>query len=230
MDYDRDRVVDSYRDMQRAIPGLEAMYLLVRAIMEAALPAGGRLLLVGAGGGRELEALAPTCPQFHFTAVDPSATMLARAKAIAETAKCAGRSDFILGTTTAVADHDLHDGATALLVMHFLADDGSKLAFLRDIRARLKPGAPYLHADVCFDGRQGFEALLPWFVRHAQLQGEMGFEAAMQGVIEQGPSAIAAMPIVGTTRMAELFAQAGFENMQPVFGGLWYSMWAMQAC
>ena len=39
MDYNRDMVVDSYRDIQRAVPGVEALYLLVRTIIQAALPA-----------------------------------------------------------------------------------------------------------------------------------------------------------------------------------------------
>lgn len=99
----------------------------------------------------------------------------------------------------------------------------------REIRARLKSGAPYLHADLCFDGTDVYEACLPWFIQHAQLQGQMGHEAAMQSVIEQGPSAIAAMPIIGGNRMSELFAAAGFERVQPVFRGLWYAMWAMRA-
>lgn len=229
MDYARDQTVTAYRDVQRAVPGIQAMYGLLRAIMEAELADGGRLLLVGAGGGRELEALGPSPRLFTFTAVDPSPAMLALARTFAEAADCAGRTRFLLGETTDVASDDLHDGATALLVMHFLPDDGRKLAFLRDIHARLRPGAPYLHADVCFDSPASLQQYLPWFISHARQQAAQGFQAAMQAVIENGPQAISGMPIVGESRMVELFKAAGFEGVQPVFRGLWYAMWAMRA-
>lgn len=229
MDYDKDVTAGVYRDMQRAVPGIEAMYLLLRAIMEAELPNGGRLLLVGAGGGRELEALAPCTVGYSFTAVDPSPAMLSLARQYAEAAECAGRTRLVLGETRAVPADDLHDGATALLVMHFLPDDGSKLDFLRDIRARLLPGAPYLHADVCFNGSAGFQQYLPWFIGHARLQAGLGHQAAMTGVIDNGPPAIADMPIAGEERLDQLFRAAGFEAVQPVFRGLWYAMWAMRA-
>lgn len=46
------------------------------------------------------------------------------------------------------AEETAFDAATCLLVMHFLPDDGTKLALLKSIAARMKPGAPLILADM----------------------------------------------------------------------------------
>jgi SAM-dependent methyltransferase len=43
------------------------------------------------------------------------------------------------------------DAATCLLTLHFVPDDGAKEQTLREIRRRLKPGAPFVLVDLCID-------------------------------------------------------------------------------
>ena len=82
MNYDEEAPFDiaRYREMQKALPGVDALYRLALAHLETALPQGGRVLIVGAGGGREVEALAGSDVPFLATGVDPSADMLAIAR------------------------------------------------------------------------------------------------------------------------------------------------------
>ena len=55
--------------------------------------------------------------------------------------------------------------------MHFLKDKDEKQDYLASIRKRLRPASPYVHVDVCFDGRADFERLQPVYAAHAMLNG-----------------------------------------------------------
>lgn len=46
-----------YKEMQRAIPGLDAMYRLVHAVIASHSSEAPHVLVVGAGGGREINEL-----------------------------------------------------------------------------------------------------------------------------------------------------------------------------
>lgn len=211
--------LDEYRRMQLAIPGVDGFYRLLGAVAESAVAPEGEVLIVGAGGGRELEALGPA--GFRFTALDPSAQMLEAARPYA--AGFPERAAFVHGTVDDLPPEARYDAATALLVMHFLPDDGAKAAFLSAIRARLKPGALYVHADVCFEDAGAFAAMTPAFLAHARLAGLPEDKAAV------GPEVIATMPVIGEARARELFAEAGFEGATRFYQGLWYRGWHMRA-
>jgi len=228
MNYDDDPpfAVGRYREMQKAFPGADALYRLARAQIETALPQGGSVLIVGAGGGREIEALAASRCGFALTGVDPSADMIALARLHADAAGT-GAAALIQGRAADVAPPPGgFDAATGFLVMHFLTDDDGpdgKAAHLRAIRARLRPGARYLHADIAFDGPDEQAATTPVFLRHAALAGLSDEDAAI------GPKAIADMPIVSLTRTEALFAAAGFGRPRLFFQALWYRAWTAEA-
>lgn len=229
MDYDRDarRFVARYRELQKALPGVEALYRLAQAVIETAAPNGGAVLVVGAGGGREIEALAASDAAFRIHGVDPSAEMLAIARSYADASPNAGAVTLQQGLVADVAPPEAgFDAATSLLVMHFLADDatpGGKAAYLADIRARLRPGAVLLLADVCFDDRDAFEALRPWFARHARLAGLSAEDAGV------APPLIAEMPIIDAARTRALLLGGGFSEPTPLFQALWYRAWVAVA-
>jgi len=95
------------------------------------------ILVVGAGGGLELAAMTKPRPEWRFTRVDPSPAMLDLAhQAVLQ---FADRVDLVAGTVDQ-APSGSFDGATCLLVLHFL-DRRERLRTLKAIRRRLKPGA-----------------------------------------------------------------------------------------
>lgn len=210
--------VGEYRAAQRIVPGIDALYAIMRAIFDATLVDSTRVLIVGAGGGRELETLSASTRGYFFTAVDPSVAMLDLARRYGPL----DRTEFVAGTVDAVAPTERFDAATSLLVMHFLADDGAKADYLASIRRRLCTGAPFLIADVSYEP-QGFERLRAAFLTHGV---EQGFERCrLAGAADM----IAQLPTVGDARACELFAAAEFARVTPVWQSLWYRGWAMHA-
>ncbi|ASM75460.1 demethylrebeccamycin-D-glucose O-methyltransferase (plasmid) [Pseudosulfitobacter pseudonitzschiae] len=217
-DHQIDRIA-MYREMQRAIPGLDGMYRLVSALIASLAGKGARLLIAGAGGGREIAALGANAQAFEITAIDPSGDNLETAKQVAEQVGMSGRITFFRGTASDLPSRPCFDIATSLLVMHHLRDDGTKLAYLTALADRLTPGGTLIHADACLGGTGEFEMLIPAYLAHADLVGANPHATRLE------LEAIPRMPVVPETRMRALFAQAGFGEPREVFRSLWYRCW-----
>lgn len=218
-----------YRRVQAVMPGVDALYRCIRAVCDATLPANADILVVGAGGGREIESLAASPASYRLTGIDPSNAMLDVARSHVAAADAGERVEFVEGLITDLPGEPRFDAATSILVMHFLPDDGSKREFLTEIRKRLKPGAVYLHADVSFADRIEFEALASAMRKHADLVG-------LGDIADGPPTAIAKMAfqqptpsIVSEARTQELFASAGFRLIAPIYRGFWYAGWWLKA-
>ncbi|KAJ8598347.1 hypothetical protein CTAYLR_002995 [Chrysophaeum taylorii] len=199
--------VNRYREMQKMVPGIEALYMLIRSILSTLREA--RVLVVGCGGGRELQALDGL--GHEVVGVDPSERMLDMARPYAKGARLVrGTVDDITGD---------FDAALSILVMHFLDD---KLAYLRAIRQRLRTGALLLLADV-----NGDPAVLEAFI------GPFEFHARDRGVDDDAITAsaevIKSLPIITEEQTIDLFAEAGFRLVSPFFRGLWYAAWWCEA-
>lgn len=123
-------------DTRQKVPGLDQLHLMTTILLaERAKPA-ANILVVGAGGGIELKAMAEAQPSWRFTGVDPSAAMLDIARQT--TARHSARILLRLGTVDQLPATPF-DGATCLLTLHFLTT-AERLHLLKEIRLRLKPG------------------------------------------------------------------------------------------
>ncbi len=213
-----DRVA-MYRELLRSVPGLDTIYRLTEVVVAdhpAAMP---RVLVVGAGGGREIETILAGVPASSITAVDPSADNLALARHVAGNAT---DIRFVEGRVEDLRPYETFDVATSLLVMHHIADNGAKLAYLRAIRARLAAGGLLIHADICHDDPAEFERLVPIYKAHAQHIGVTA--GATQLELQTSPT----LPVVPSYRVHALFEQAGFAAPREVFRSLWYRCWVSE--
>src|SRR5579859_2460839 len=61
---------------RRFVPGLDALHRMTGLLLAESAPADARVLVLGAGGGAELQAMAEAHPRWTFTGVDPAAEML----------------------------------------------------------------------------------------------------------------------------------------------------------
>ncbi|MCK0097733.1 class I SAM-dependent methyltransferase [Yoonia sp. F2084L] len=205
-----------YREIQRAVPGLDTIYRLALSLVADQPSATPRVLIVGAGGGREIETFGTGAPKATITAVDPSAENLAMARRVVGPATSV---QFVEGRVDDLRPDETFDVATSLLVMHHIADDGAKLAYLRAIRARLATGGLLIHADICHNDPEEFERLVPIYKAHARHVGATADATHLE------LQAIPTLPLVTSDRIHALFEQAGFAAPREVFRSLWYRCW-----
>jgi tRNA (cmo5U34)-methyltransferase len=215
----QDRIPASdYRRMQRALPGVETLYHLLRSLADARLQAGNTVLIVGAGGGREIETLLPSPLRLQLIGCDPSPAMLGLAHAYGNE-----RVTLHEGLIDAVPTSTRAALATSLLVMHFLPDDGAKLDYLGAIRARMALGAALMLADATRQNAMEWQALAPLFLAHAELMG------LNRDQMQAGLAVLAGLPLISAERTMELLHHAGFAQVVPLFQGLWYRGWMATA-
>ncbi|QNX07707.1 methyltransferase domain-containing protein [Acinetobacter seifertii] len=147
-DFNSPKVVEGYDvHIRKLIPGYEVIHQQVDAILQAVLPPDAHILIVGCGTGYELEYLLKRHPNWKFTAVDPSLTMLEKAQEQVELLDKSSQVTFVHGETSALALESWFDAALSILVAHFIADD-IKLVFFKDIYALLKEKAVLLTYDL----------------------------------------------------------------------------------
>lgn len=206
--------------IRRVLPGYDTLHALSAVMLETAgTPDVGTVLVAGAGTGTELEVLARRNTGWHLTACDPAAGMMAVAQSRLEEAGLADRVTLHVGVVDSLSARPLFDAATCLLVLHFLPDDGTKLALLRSLAERLKPGAPLVIADMAEDPNSPrFAHLLKGWTRW---QAEAGIDPQE---IEKGLRHIERdIHFVPETRFAALLAEAGFTAPERYFGGLLFT-------
>ena len=147
-DFNSPKVVEGYDEhIRKLIPGYEVIHLQVDAILQSVLKPNAHILIVGCGTGYELEYLLKRHPNWKFTAVDPSLTMLQKAQEQVELLDKSSQVTFIHGDTSALPLEACFDAALSILVAHFVADD-IKPTFFKDIYDRLKEKAVLLTYDL----------------------------------------------------------------------------------
>lgn len=206
---DHARVYDS---QFAALSGIKACIHLLTEACLGGLPDHARILIAGAGTGAEARYLAPRFPGWRFTLVDPSAPMLAIARAHAEAEGFAGRCSF---HAAYVSDTpmDAHDGATSLLVSHFLTDGAQRQGYFADIAARLKPGGRLINVDLSADNQAGsFDAVMGLWLSLMGLAGQTG-ESRANYLKAYGRQFAAHDP----ETVAQMIEAAGFMPAAPVF-------------
>lgn len=213
--------IDEYATLaEQFIPGRRAIFAIVESALLELLPDGKRrILVVGAGGGEEILRLGENNPEWSFVGVDTYEPMVAMArKRLAETS-LGSRSRVETLAIDALVDRDF-DAATCILTAHFVPDDGAKLAFLKDIQARMKSDAPLAIVDgVGVAGDEKTELLRRLWIRHAIRNG------VAPDVAKANAENFEKVAVVSEEREEELLASAGFKRITPIFRGLAIKGW-----
>lgn len=205
----------------RIVPGFAHLQRMAMLLLAERVPPSGRVLVLGAGGGLELKVFAEAHPGWHFDGVDPSAEMLKLADATL--GPLASRVRLHLGYIDAVPNGPF-DGATCLLTLHFVAPEERRRT-LREIRRRLKPGAPLVVAHLSFP--QGEDERALWLSRYAAFAVDSGVEP---GKAESARAAIAAqLPILAPADEEAMLREAGFPDISLFYAGLAFRGWVAYA-
>lgn len=202
-----DTFAHSYADgPPRQVPGLFGLHRVMRILLEERVPVEGRILVLGAGGGMELAEFAARQPGWRFDGVDPSPKMLEAARVATEA--WSDRIALYHGTIEAAPEGPF-DGATALLVMHFIPRE-ERIATLQELRRRLKPGAPLVVAHMSYP--QDPDSRERWSKRNAAFSVSNGMDAAM---LETGRQRILAqLPILSPEDDIAMLQEAGFAQVE----------------
>lgn len=199
------------------VPGLTALHRMAELLLAEAVPADGRVLVLGAGGGMELKAFADARPHWRLVGVDPSAPMLGLAEQTL--GATATRVELIEGDVDA-APAGPFDGATCLLTLHFMSPE-QRLHVLRALRQRLAPGAPLVVAHHSFETTDAGKAR--WLRRYAAFAAPSGIPDA------HAEASIAAMqqrlPVLAPEAEVELLRQAGFERVELFYAAFTFRGW-----
>ncbi|MDQ0428084.1 tRNA (cmo5U34)-methyltransferase [Planomicrobium stackebrandtii] len=144
MEFNQEIATEYDKGVRRTLPTYDPMLRLSQTFLRYALKEQAEVLVVGCGGGNELKAFGVPNPGWRFTAVDPAKAMLEAAKTKAAHAGIEERVEWVNGTVMDVPTEKRFDGATCILVLHFVPEMEEKRALLMKIRSHLDPGAPFV--------------------------------------------------------------------------------------
>lgn len=214
--------VSSYAEgPPRQVPGYSSLHRMVSLLLAERTPPGGRVLVLGAGGGQELKALGEAHSGWSFDGVDPSADMLSLAGQVV--GPHATRMRFHEGNIDAAPEGPF-DAATSILTFHFIPLD-QRLETLKQIRRRLKPGAPFVMVHLSFPQTEPERSL--WVARHVAFGLSNGMDAAHA---EKARQAVGSrLTILSPEEEVTMLSDAGFSNASLFYAGLSIKGWVAYA-
>lgn len=218
---DPSAITDYAERTARLVPGLRDMQTMAALLVAERAPESAKVLVIGAGGGMELTALAQAHPQWRFVGVDPSQPMLDLAAA---TLGPLGERVQLHHGYTDTAPTGPFDAATCLLTMHFVAID-ERRSTLAEIRRRLKPGAPFVMAHLSFP--QAPEERDLWLSRYVAFAVASG--VAPENARKAASTIGSTLPLLSPQREEELLEEAGFRNVRVFYAGMAFRGWVAQA-
>lgn len=206
---------------RRFVPGFADLHTMTGILLAERVPTDARILVLGAGGGLELKALADTHAGWTFDGVDPAPEMLALAqKTVGAHAARVRLHEGIID----VAPDGPFDAATCLLTLHFLGAD-ERLRTVREIRRRLKPGAPFVAAHSSFP--QGKDERAIWLSRYAAFAVASGVDPnsvePMRAKIE------AHLSLLTPEQDEAILREVGFSDVSLFYGAFTWRGWVAYA-
>ncbi|MDO6966818.1 class I SAM-dependent methyltransferase [Rhizobium alvei] len=206
-------------DTPRKVPALAALHDMTTQLVSERASASSTILVIGAGGGLEIQAMAIARPNWQFIGVDPSPNMLEVARNT--TSPYAARTDLILGTAVD-APPGPFDGAVCLLTLHFLNRE-ERLQTLVEIRRRLKPGSVFVAAHHTAPNGEAEK----WLARSAAYSGVAGRNA--DTIAASAKTMAQLLPLLTPGEEEAGFLAAGFRAPEMFFAAFSFRGWVMTA-
>lgn len=205
----------------RFVPALADLHRMTGILLAERAPADARVLVLGAGGGMELKALAETHPGWRFVGVDPSGPMLALAERTL--GPLVERVELLQGYIED-APPGPFDAATSLLTLHFL-EPAERRRTASDIRRRMKPGSPFVAAHGSFPQGEGERAR--WLSRYAAFAVAAGVDPQQANAARDAVAANASM--LRPEQDRAILHDAGFSNVELFFAAFTWRGWIAYA-
>lgn len=217
--FDNAEAIVGYADgPRRFVPGLDALHRMTGILLAERVPADAHILVLGAGGGLEIAALASAHPGWRFTGVDPAGAMLALAERTIGPAM--DRVTLVRGYIDDAPD--IHfDGAVCLLTLHFL-DPAERQRTIEQIHRRLTPGAPFVAAHSSFPQHPA-DTRSRWLQRYAAYAIASGVDAGQAHGARA--SVDAALNLLSVEQDAETLRAAGFAGVEQFYAAFTWAGW-----
>ncbi|WP_065755146.1 class I SAM-dependent methyltransferase [Bradyrhizobium paxllaeri] len=201
----------------RFVPGYADMHRMTRILLAERVPPDAKVLVLGAGGGLELKALAEAEPRWRFVGVDPAEAMLKLAE------QTLGPSNARVQLQQGYID-DAPDGpfdaATCLLTLHFL-DAEERRRTAREIHRRLKPGAPFVAAHSSFP--QATDERTRWLSRYAAYAIASGADPDKANNARAAVDA--SLSLLSPEQDARVLSEAGFRDVELFYAAFTWRGW-----
>ena len=199
------------------VPALADLHRMTGILLAEHVPDKGRVIVLGAGGGLELRALATQYPDWQFDGIDPSPSMLAQA---VQTLGPHAEKVILHQGYIDTAPTGPFDGAVCLLTLHFLPRD-ERLQTLRELVSRLRPGAPLVVAHHSFPKEHGQDDI--WLRRNAALgaSGNTSKAHAEQGIRTMKER----LPALSPEEDEQVLREAGFDDIRLFFAAFTFKGW-----
>lgn len=204
--FDQKLAAEYDQRFERMAPFRDALHLLVGALF-ARIGSDARILCVGAGTGSEALYLASKHPNWRFTLVEPSGPMLDVCRR--RTAECgiASRCVYHEGYLDSLPPTEPFDGATALLVSHFILSKEARGDFFRGIADRLRSGGLLAAADLSAEtGSPEYAKLLDIWATAMH-----GAEPSAEQIENMRSTYERDVALLPEGQIADLIASGGFE-------------------
>jgi tRNA (cmo5U34)-methyltransferase len=203
--------------VQQLIPGYASLARLAVALLAAsplASQPGAAVLVAGCGTGAELVEARAQRPDWQLTAIDPSAEMLQAARRRLEAPADAQPISWQQTTVEELQAPAGFAGATSVLVLQSLPDDGAKLAFLTALARSLQPGGQLVLVDLMAPERSPLQQQVQ--------QAWLGFQRAsgLQAEAADLTPHLQGLHPIGEARLTALVNAAGFSDPARVFQAL----------
>lgn len=205
----------------RQVPGFAGLHRMMNLLLAETIPDDSHILVLGAGGGLELKAMADFRSGWRFSGVDPSADMLQLARQI--TADHANRIDLSEGYIDAAPDGPF-DAATSLLTFHFIPRD-QRLETLRQVRRRLKPGAPFILAHISFPQTEPERST--WIARHVAYGQSDDIDPSTAAKAREAIGT--RLSILSPDEEEDMLDEAGFANISLFYAAFSFRGWVAYA-
>lgn len=206
----------------RFLPGLDGLHRMTGILLAERVPEDATILVLGAGGGMELKALAAAHPGWRFVGVDPSREMLGLARTTL--GALGARVELVEGYIDD-APSGPFDGATCLLTLHFL-DVADRQRTLQAMHRRLRPGAPLVTAHSSFPQEDARERER-WLARYGAFGLASGVDLEK---VQFAKAAVTAITTMLTPAQDEaILGRAGFSDVQLFYAAFTWRGWVAYA-
>ncbi|MEV3905837.1 class I SAM-dependent methyltransferase [Mycobacterium sp. NPDC050551] len=210
---------DDYADNPpRFVPGYREIHRLAAILISERAPERARVLVLGAGGGLEIKALAEARPGWTFDGVDPARPMLDLAeKTLGPLASRARLHEGYIDD----APNGPFDAATSFLTLHFLGPDERRRT-AAEVRRRLAPGAPFVVAHMSLPQRNADERAM-WLSRYAEYAHDSGIS---REITERARATVESdVPILTPEQDEAILRDAGFTDVVQFYSAFTFRGW-----